>query len=116
MENNCDYRPIKKRQVTIFIANTNEELNKKSSGGLIVNFGRGTGIDDINSVETRISRQRDGIIVDMTEESFEGQEFITKPKIGDKISFGGYSGGIYENDRGDYYRVMEDKYIEHLIK
>lgn len=120
MENNCNYKCIQKGYVTIFIANLNDEQEKKTESGLITNFNSKqleslTGDKQgLSSIETKISRQTEGYIVDMTEGCFDSDIFVAQPKIGDKVAFKGYAGDIYENDRGDFYRIMEDKYIKCL--
>jgi len=102
MENNSGYKPIQKKQVVIFLANSEE--TQKTKGGIYLS-------DD--SVFNKISGMREGILVEITEDCFEN--FCLKPKIGNTVSFKGYSGEIYEKDK-NYYRIFEDKNIIAILE
>ncbi len=97
---NPGYKPFRKKQVVIWVANFNEI--QMTAGGLY------TGDDD--SVKNRISRLEDAIIVGMSSGCFEGDDWDHKPEIGDSISFKGYAGSIYEHE-GNFYRIVEDKFL-----
>lgn len=102
MKNNSGYSPAQKKHVVVWIANF-DELQKTKSGLY-------TGSD--SDVGDRIARLREGILVEANEGCFEN--FAIVPKIGDRISFRGYSGEIYQEGK-DYYRLFEDKFVVALI-
>lgn len=98
---NPGYKPYQKKRVVLWVANFDEMQKTKS--------GLYTGLDE--DIINRISRLHEGIIVDMSSNSFEGEQWDCKPKVGDAVHFGGFTGTMYENNR-DYYRIVEDKFIE----
>src|SRR5258708_888243 len=101
IENNSGYTPIQKKHLMVWIANSAEMEKAISSKNII----------DPNieqKVKDKISGLREGVIVHLTEDCFEN--FSIKPKKGEKISFKGYSGEIYENGE-DLYRLFEDRFV-----
>ncbi len=99
MKSNPGYKPFHKKQVVIWIGNRKELETTK--GGIILTA---------QDVENKLSRAQEGIIVDMSAGCFEGDDWDSRPKIGDEVCFRGYVGSIYEHN-DDFYRIMEDKFL-----
>lgn len=100
MKSNPGFKPFHKKQVVVWVANKKDVMTTKS----------GLHVCSEEEAGNRIARLQEGEIVEITSGCFEGEEWDSKPKVGDKVCFKGYVGNIYEHDE-NFYRIMEDKFL-----